>query len=193
MRRGRLLMLLVAAMVVLGVLAPGGQAAAERYVSPVLKLRYGVAWQRQATWGFQDAIGRARTRAEFSERRSVSVAYLRWVGRLWSERRVVARQQAVAFYEEVVNDPIAAIHYVFGARAGEAIDVAACETGHTFSTGAKNGQFLGLFQMGWRERATYSYGAYSTALDQARAAYRYYVAAGGWGPWQCRPGGGLAW
>jgi hypothetical protein len=79
---------------------------------------------------------------------------------------------------------------VFGVHCQAAISVARCETGGTFSVYAKNGQYLGLFQMGEYARSTYGHGW--TAYEQARAAYRYFLDAG-WSPWQCLPGGGLRW
>ena len=63
----------------------------------------------------------------------------------------------------------------------KAFDVVACETGGAYNTTARNGQYLGLFQMGARERSTYGHG--ETALAQARAAFRYY-AISGWRPWR---------
>jgi hypothetical protein len=49
--------------------------------------------------------------------------------------------------------------------------VAYCES--RFSTWAQNGQYLGLFQMGSNERATYGHG--STAYAQAVAdRYRFF-------------------
>lgn len=77
---------------------------------------------------------------------------------------------------------------VFKKYAGQAIQVAYCETGGTFSTTARNGQYLGLYQMGSWERRTYAYGRYTTALEQTQAAYRYFVASGySWRAWECRP------
>jgi hypothetical protein len=81
-----------------------------------------------------------------------------------------------------------AICKVFGPRCREAMTVVACETGNTFNTRARNGQYLGLFQMGVGERRRFGHGA--TPLEQAKAAYRYYRLSG-WGPWQCKPYGGL--
>lgn len=82
--------------------------------------------------------------------------------------------------------PIAAIRLVFGEYADQAIRVADCETGGTFSVYASNGQYQGLFQMGSWERATFGHGY--TPLEQARAAWRYFVASGrDWSPWECRP------
>lgn len=95
-------------------------------------------------------------------------------------------RREVTLLERLNLDPILAIRVVFGPWADEAIRVASCETGRTFHTGAANGQYRGLFQMGSSERATYGHG--ETALAQARAAYRYFVASGrDWSPWECRP------
>lgn len=80
--------------------------------------------------------------------------------------------------------PQGAIRHVFGAYAYQAIAVAWCES--RFSVNARNGQYLGLFQMGSSERARYGHS--SSALGQARAAYRYFVASGrDWSPWACKP------
>ena len=80
----------------------------------------------------------------------------------------------------------AAVTEVFGSYASQAMSVVRCETGGTYSVYAHNGQYLGLFQMGSNERATYGHSW--TALGQARAAYRYFVASGrDWSPWSCRP------
>lgn len=74
---------------------------------------------------------------------------------------------------------------VFGAYCSQAIHVSSCETGGTFSVWARNGQYHGIFQMGSNERATYGDG--NDAWAQAKAAYRYFIAAGrSWSPWTCR-------
>ena len=62
----------------------------------------------------------------------------------------------------------------------KAFDVIACETGGKFNTTAKNGQFLGLFQMGSWARSRYGHG--ETARAQARAAYSYWRESG-WSGW----------
>lgn len=73
---------------------------------------------------------------------------------------------------------------VFGPYCSQALSVVACESG--FNTAAVNGQYLGLFQMGEYERATYGHG--SDAYSQARAAYAYFIASGSdWSPWACKP------
>lgn len=49
---------------------------------------------------------------------------------------------------------------------------------------AENGQYLGTFQMGDRERSLYGHDR--TLAGQVRAAHRYWLKAG-WHPWDCRP------
>lgn len=67
----------------------------------------------------------------------------------------------------------------------QAWKVAGCETGNTYSVWARNGQYLGLFQMGSSERRIYGHGW--NAWEQAKAAHKYYVASGrDWSPWTCR-------
>jgi hypothetical protein len=62
--------------------------------------------------------------------------------------------------------------------------VAWCES--RLSIWAKNGQYLGLFQMGSSERRTYGHG--NNAWIQARAANRYFIASGrDLPPWSCKP------
>ncbi len=90
-------------------------------------------------------------------------------------RRLAALRQA---------SPREAICTVFGSYCGQALQVARCESGLT--TTAQNGQYLGLFQMGSSERRLFGHGA--TAIEQVRAAHRYFVASGrDWSPWSCKP------
>jgi hypothetical protein len=78
------------------------------------------------------------------------------------------------------------IRIVFGAYGDQAVKVADCETGGSFSVWASNGQYKGLFQMGSSERARYGHG--NNAWAQSRAAKRYFVATGkDWSPWSCKP------
>jgi hypothetical protein len=80
--------------------------------------------------------------------------------------------------------PRKAICTVFGNHCSQALQVARCESGLT--TTAQNGQYLGLFQMGSSERRLFGHGA--TAIEQVRAAHRYFVASGrDWSPWSCKP------
>jgi hypothetical protein len=71
-------------------------------------------------------------------------------------------------------------------HAQQAINVVRCETGGTFRYRPER-QYLGLFQMGSSERATYGHRTHG-ALAQARAAYVYFIVTGrDWSPWQCKP------
>ena len=77
-----------------------------------------------------------------------------------------------------------AICQVFGPYCSQALRVAWCES--RYQTTARNGSYLGLFQMGSYARARYGHGA--DAWTQARAAYRYFRDAGySWSPWACKP------
>ena len=84
----------------------------------------------------------------------------------------------------VAASPPKAICRVFGSYCREALAVSRCESG--LQTEARNGQYLGLFQMGSRERRIFGHGV--SATDQAVAAHRYFVASGrDWSPWSCKP------
>ena len=78
--------------------------------------------------------------------------------------------------------PKAAICVVFGDTCQEAVAVAWCES--HLQTSARNGQYLGLFQMGSYERQLFGHGP--SAHAQAIAAHRYFVRSGrDWSPWGC--------
>lgn len=63
-----------------------------------------------------------------------------------------------------------------------AMKIVKCETGGTYWPWVSNGQYQGIFQMGSNERATYGHG--NNVWAQAKAAYAYYKAAGGfYDPW----------
>jgi len=79
----------------------------------------------------------------------------------------------------------AIIRAVFGSYGDQAVRVASCESG--LSVYARNGQYLGLFQMGSYARQLYGHHANSPWL-QARYAFNYFVASGkDWSPWSCKP------
>jgi hypothetical protein len=61
-----------------------------------------------------------------------------------------------------------------------AMKIVKCETGGTYVPWTANGQYLGIFQMGSHERATYGHG--NNVWAQAKAAYAYFRDAG-FGPW----------
>ena len=85
---------------------------------------------------------------------------------------------------ELARSPAKAICHVFGRYCKQALQVARCESG--YRTTAQNGQYRGLFQMGSSERQLFGHGV--SALEQARAAYRYFVRSGrDWSPWSCKP------
>lgn len=148
------------------------------------RVRVAVQDRRRATWRWQDELELNRSDTRYRERSVNGCDYLRWLKGRWSER---ADQHWRLFAR--LKDPTEAIRFVFGEYAGEALKVVECESGG--STRAHNGQYLGLFQMGSSERARYGHG--ETPLEQARAAYRYFVTSGrDWSPWQCRPWG-LGW
>jgi hypothetical protein len=129
-------------------------------------------------WLLTDPRFRGNARRELgSHRRHLTRAQAK-LGRL--ERRHLARRLAAVS----VETPQQAICRVFGPYCGEALRVAQCESG--FQTDAQNGQYLGLFQMGYEERRLFGHGP--TAEAQARAAFRYFVASGrNWSPWSCKP------
>jgi hypothetical protein len=112
----------------------------------------------------------------------------------WARRAVQARKDANARGRTIARlrgelatreiGPTLAIRLVFGPYAEQALRVAWCES--RWHTGAQNGQYLGLFQMGSFARSTYGHAG--DALGQARAAYAYFTASGyDWSPWECKP------
>lgn len=123
---------------------------------------------------------------EHRTRRRAMHVHITW--RPWpSVRQVHAMRRRITWLRRVPTwrpphptSVIGAICYFWHPCDG-ALRVARCESG--LSTGAANGQYEGLFQMGSSERSRYGSG--SSAWDQARAAHAYYSAAGGWGPWTC--------
>jgi len=111
----------------------------------------------------------------------------------YAKRRVHQLAKTVAVLEAKVHardarklaslKPRAAICAVFGNDCQAAVAVAWCES--HLSTTARNGQYLGLFQMGSYERELFGHG--DSAHAQAVAAHRYYVRSGrDWSPWSCR-------
>lgn len=163
--------------------APSGatklEAAARKQEARIVAdLRRDIIGRRQATWRHQDWLEIARSRTSYRERTVIGVAYLRWIRHLWAERADHLWHLRLS-----LTSSEGAIRYVFGRYADQALRVSWCES--RLQTTASNGQYLGIFQMGSSERAKYGHG--SSALAQARAAYRYFVASGrDWSPWSCR-------
>jgi hypothetical protein len=119
----------------------------------------------------------ARTALRRAERRLA-----RTVKNIAGIRRVLRRREARRL---ATAPPKVVICAVFGRRyCGQALSVAGCESRHR--TTARNGQYLGLFQMGSSERRLFGHG--STARQQAIAAHKYFVLSGrDWSPWSCKP------
>jgi hypothetical protein len=117
-------------------------------------------------------------------RRSLAATKARAAGaraELSRRKRAAERKRLEA---ELARSPKKAICHVFGRYCPQALQVARCESG--YQTGATNGQYRGLFQMGSSERQLFGHGR--SALVQARAAYRYFVRSGkDWSPWSCKP------
>ena len=63
------------------------------------------------------------------------------------------------------------------------IAIAKCESG--FREEARNGQYLGIYQMGKHEFATYGTGDPLNARDNVRAAIKLYLRRS-FAPWQCK-------
>ena len=108
--------------------------------------------------------------------------------------RLARAEKAVTWLRRVIHardvrrletlPPKAAICDAFDRYCDEAVEVAWCES--RLQPSARNGQYLGLFQMGSYARQLYGHG--STAHDQAVAAHRYFVSSGrDWSPWSCKP------
>ncbi len=59
-------------------------------------LRQEISWHRSKTWHWQDIAGRTRTPTVYAEKHTSSAAYLAWIERLWSHRRITARRLAAS-------------------------------------------------------------------------------------------------
>lgn len=145
---------------------------------------HGIYYYRDATRSWEHKLGRTPTKSSFNASIVRSCKYATWVAHTWQHRAQHVRKEYQAWWHALNADPVVAICSVFGSYCSQAKTVAWCEG--KYSPDAKNGQYLGTFQMGDYERATYGHG--STVLEQARAAYRYFVASGkDWSPWECKP------
>jgi hypothetical protein len=90
--------------------------------------------------------------------------------------------QATSNYQQALR----AVCYYFGANCATAMRIVKCETGGTYSPWSANGQYLGIFQMGSNERATFGHG--NNVWAQAKAAKAYFDAEvksghNGFDPW----------
>lgn len=134
-----------------------------------------IRYYRQKTHYWQAQAGVRLTRV--SKQKVVGCRYAWWVADLWAKRTKAAKRAVPKTTTEIIMR-------VFGSYGWQAITVARCESG--LFTGAKNGQYLGLFQMGDYARSRYGHG--SDALTQSKAAYAYFTDSGrDWSPWECKP------
>ena len=136
---------------------------------------------RTSTWSYQVELAIDRSPTNFAEK-SKSCPYKRWAAIRWRDRA----QSLFTRIRTFETDHGAAICFVFGSYCEQAKAVARCESGQAMSKHARNGQYLGMFQMGEDERERYGHS--DTALGQARAAYAYFIDSGrDWSPWSCKP------
>jgi hypothetical protein len=152
---------------------------------------YRTAIHNQHNWTNRALDNRCREKVSLDD---FTKTPLRTVGLAWRDDHVrwAKRRHELAQGRSSLCIPSTTagiIRYVFGAYGDQAVAVASCESG--LSVYARNGQYLGLFQMG--EYARSRYGHSWDALGQSRSAYAYFRDSGyDWSPWQCRPWG-LAW
>lgn len=145
-------------------------------------LRYAIRWHRARTWHWQRSAGVRPTTTHYAERSTTSLAFLKWINNLWQRRLTAARRQAARISSASVP---ALICRVFGSVCGAARSIAWTES--RYRTWAKNGQYLGIFQMGSSERETYDTLPYTTAYNQIVDAHNMYLARG-FEPWYCCEG-----
>jgi hypothetical protein len=140
-----------------------------------------VVQRRDAAWDYEQRLDLPRSETRYPERWTYSCRYLSFVRDRWREKAAKVRST----WADVQRSE-GAIRYVFGEYAEEALAVAACESGSSRTPRARNGQYLGIFQMGEYARSLYGHG--ETPLEQSRAAYAYFLASGrDWSPWACKP------
>jgi hypothetical protein len=140
--------------------------------------RKAIVHYRTETWNTQKTLGIAFSATRYPERWAKNCEHLRWSANRWKERDKETQL--------LLKDPEKAICRVFKKYCTQALAVARCESGHSMTPRAHNGQYLGTFQMGSSERKLYGHG--DTVLEQAKAAYRYFVLSGkDWSPWGCDP------
>ena len=162
----------------------GTDRPAARHVEPTLRsqIRHDqtvIRFFDQHRWLLTDPRFLTNARRELAVHRRHLARTRARLQQLERKRRLARRLAVVS-----VETPKQVICRVFGPYCGEAVRVAQCESG--FRADAQNGQYLGLFQMGYEERRLFGHGP--TAEVQARAAYRYFVASGrDWSPWSCKP------
>lgn len=110
----------------------------------------------------------------------------------------------IALTKKAINWAFCSRSYKPCALGKEAVVVAGCETGQTYSVWSTNGQYKGLFQMGTGERRDYGLskgwmGIGNNPWDQALSGYNMYMKTKGedlsrpWHRWSCRPDGSIVY
>jgi hypothetical protein len=163
--------------------ASGLAAQLARHVKTLKHDRHVIRFFESHRWLLDDPRFRREARRQLAAHRRSRAATARRIARLEAtleKRRTTRRLAALA-----KAPPRLAICTVFGKRyCTQALRVARCESNLT--TSARNGQYLGLFQMGSWPRELFGHGA--SAFEQARAAHRYFIHSGrDWSPWTCKP------
>ncbi len=153
-----------------------------RHLSTMKKDRQVLRFLETHKWLFGDprfAVSAKR------QQRLHSLSLTRTQKKAAAAKRALARRAKVRRLAAVeAATPRSVVCRVFGEHCQEAVAVSSCESG--LRTDAQNGQYLGLFQMGSSERRIFGHGP--TAVAQATAAHRYFLASGSdWGPWSCKP------
>jgi len=154
-----------------------------RHVNALEKDRQVITFFERHRWLLTDPVVGPEARRQLRFRRASLAREAKRVARLREQAR---REQVTRKLQAIQKaGPRTAICHVFGDRyCGQALRVAGCES-HLRLT-ARNGQYLGLFQMGSSERRRFGHGR--TAFRQAKAAHRYFVLSGrDWSPWSCKP------
>jgi hypothetical protein len=176
--------------VVLSVMAIGSGGVPNQHaadIPPVIcalrdwRLVARVVQRRDAAWDFEQRLGLSKSQTRWPERWTFSCEYLGFVKKRWAEKA----RKTYSLWKDVQR-PEGAIRFVFGEDWKEAWSVAGCESGSSRTPRARNGQYLGMFQMGEYARSRFGHG--ETPLEQARAAHAYFLASGSdWSPWSCKP------
>jgi hypothetical protein len=153
-----------------------------RHVDTLEKDRQVIRFFESHRWLLADPVVGPEARRQLRQHRASLTRETRRITQLRARAR---HEQATRRLQAIRKaGPRKAICHVFRTRCGEALRVARCESRLRLS--ARNGQYLGLFQMGSSERRRFGHGR--TAFQQAKAAHRYFVLSGrDWSPWSCKP------
>jgi hypothetical protein len=181
------------------VAAANGQQASARSTQGASKAKAGPLTLQQKLALKAKAARKYRGAIRFFEtRRALALSTgQRARGLAHAKRGLAAAKTEIRYYRRLIRaraelrqarrlahaSPKVAICEVFGRYCHQALAVAWCESGH--QTTARNGQYLGLFQMGDYARQIAGHG--DSAYEQSRSAYRFFVLSGrDWSPWSCR-------